>query len=107
MDRLGEIIHNTNGYLLLSCAIYSFICGCIFPEIWDKIYDRKKTSRLAIIQLVRSVGSWVLVVVFCCLPGQILAWTLDNRDYGGVSLLCFVIGWCVRGLLHNKKIEGY
>lgn len=104
MGRLEEIIQNANAYLLLFCVTYSFVCGCLFPEISDKLYNRKRNSRLAITQLIRSLGSWVIILVISCLPGKVSAMMTDNNDYGGSSLLFFLIGWCTRRFLHEAKI---
>jgi hypothetical protein len=103
MERLSEIIANTNEYILLLCITYSFFCGTIFPEIWDQFYDRKRLNRSAIIQLARALGSWGLTIVIGTLPGTIMAWA-SHRDYGGASLLLFFIGWGVRRILHESKI---
>lgn len=103
MNRFDEILVNTDEYVLLICVIYSFFGGTIFPNVWNYFYDRKKTSRYAAEQLVRSLGTWGLSVIICTLPGTVLAW-ITHRDYGGASLLFFVIGWGIRRILHETKI---
>lgn len=103
MERVSEIFVNTNGYYLLVCITYSLICGTLFPNIWDALYHREQKSRYAAVQLIRSLGTWSLAVLICTLPGTVLAWTA-HRDYGGASLLFFVIGWAIRRLLHEAKI---
>ena len=102
MGRLNEILTNTNDYLLLFCVVYSFFGGVIFPEIWNVLYNRERRSRYAVVQLIKSLGTWGLAVLICTLPGTILAWTV-HKDYGGASLLLFFIGGAVRRILHETK----
>jgi hypothetical protein len=103
MNRINEIIQNANGYMLLFCLSYSFALGCFFPDIWDKIYDRKKISRLAVIQFLRANGSFALTLAICCIPGIILALN-GHKDYLGVSFVFFVLGGLFRRIFHETKI---